>query len=144
MATGFMDVRLRQPSEETPASQPELSSTIPATGGVTAISNDRLCNALIELRRTVPAELMEALKVVSPAFFGTTVLDHLHPMGYGATRADLRRGSGVGGVGDGGIGGVISLDKRKISWLLSGVLPRAYADMGSSADIKEQPERAMK
>jgi restriction system protein len=36
------------------------------------------------------------------------VLDLLHRMGYGATRADLRR---VGGAGDGGIDGVISLDK---------------------------------
>jgi restriction system protein len=36
------------------------------------------------------------------------VLDLLHRMGYGASRADLQR---VGGSGDGGIDGVISLDK---------------------------------
>jgi len=36
------------------------------------------------------------------------VLDLLHRMGYGASRADLQR---VGGVGDAGIDGVISLDR---------------------------------
>jgi restriction system protein len=45
---------------------------------------------------------------VSPSYFETVVLDLLHRMGYGASRADLQR---VGGVGDGGIDGVISLDK---------------------------------
>ena len=36
------------------------------------------------------------------------MLDLLHRMGYGASRADIQR---VGGSGDGGIDGVISLDK---------------------------------
>jgi restriction system protein len=36
------------------------------------------------------------------------VLDLLHAMGYGTNRTDLQR---VGGVGDGGIDGVISLDR---------------------------------
>ena len=35
-------------------------------------------------------------------------MDVLHRMGYGASRADLQR---VGGTGDGGIDGIISLDK---------------------------------
>jgi len=36
------------------------------------------------------------------------VLDLLHKMGYGTSRADLQR---VGGSGDGGIDGIISLDR---------------------------------
>ena len=36
------------------------------------------------------------------------MLDLLHAMGYGTNRTDLQR---VGGVGDGGIDGVISLDR---------------------------------
>ena len=57
---------------------------------------------------SVAAELLEVLSQVSPQHFETIVLDLLHRMGYGASRADLQR---VGGVGDGGIDGVISLDK---------------------------------
>lgn len=45
---------------------------------------------------------------VSPSFFETIVLDLLHRMGYGASRSDLQR---VGGSGDAGIDGVISLDR---------------------------------
>jgi restriction system protein len=56
----------------------------------------------------VAAELLEELSKVTPQYFETIVLDLLHRMGYGASRDDLQR---VGGVGDGGIDGVISLDK---------------------------------
>ncbi|GAC1463568.1 MAG: hypothetical protein PVSMB1_13910 [Gemmatimonadaceae bacterium] len=48
------------------------------------------------------------LAQVSPQYFETIVLDLLHRMGYGTSREDLQR---VGGVGDGGIDGVISLDR---------------------------------
>ncbi len=64
--------------------------------------------AVNEMRRAVAAELLDALAAVSPSFFETIVLDLLHRMGYGASRTDLQR---VGGSGDGGIDGVISLDK---------------------------------
>ena len=43
-----------------------------------------------------------------PGFFEILVLDLLHAMGYGTRRDDLRR---VGGSGDGGIDGIITLDK---------------------------------
>jgi restriction system protein len=62
----------------------------------------------LQLRQTVAAELVEALAQVTPQFFETIVLDLLHRMGYGTSREDLQR---VGGVGDGGIDGVISLDR---------------------------------
>jgi restriction system protein len=75
---------------------------------VTASPDDRLGEALVELRASVAAELIETLKNASPSFFEAIVLDLLHKMGYGASRADLQR---VGGSGDGGIDGVISLDK---------------------------------
>jgi restriction system protein len=41
-------------------------------------------------------------------FFETIVLDVLHKMGYGTSRSDIQR---VGRSGDGGIDGVISLDR---------------------------------
>jgi restriction system protein len=74
----------------------------------TASPDDRLEAALGELRETVATELLETLSQVTPQHFETIVLDVLHRMGYGASRADLQR---VGGVGDGGIDGVISLDR---------------------------------
>ena len=68
----------------------------------------RLGLALEEIRRSVVAELLDTLATVTPAFFETLVLDLLHRMGYGANRADLQR---VGGSGDAGIDGIISLDR---------------------------------
>lgn len=64
--------------------------------------------ALAQLRETVATDLLERLLQVSPTYFETIVLDLLHKMGYGANRGDLKR---VGGSGDGGIDGIINLDK---------------------------------
>lgn len=105
LATGHKDVRLRD-AESDRDIQDILRSEVPTL--TTASPDDRLEEALSEIRRTVSAEVLEALRQVSPTFFETIVLDVLHRMGYGASRADLQR---VGGVGDGGIDGIISLDK---------------------------------
>lgn len=70
--------------------------------------DERLGQALEELRQSAEVELLELLSAVTPNFFETVVLDLLHKMGYGASRNDLQR---VGGSGDAGIDGVISLDK---------------------------------
>ena len=106
LAIGNVDVRLRP----APLAAPLQSAPVAAALAESAVASpdDRLGQALIELRRAVTAELLEALSRVSPSFFETIVLDLLHRMGYGASRADLQR---VGGSGDGGIDGVISLDK---------------------------------
>lgn len=53
-------------------------------------------------------DVHEAAAVVSPKAFETIVLDLLHSMGYGTSREDVRR---AGGSGDGGIDGIISLDR---------------------------------
>jgi len=84
-------------------------SGISLEGAVSKASPDeRLTGALTEIRDAVTVEILEALSGVSPTFFETIVLDLLHRMGYGASRDDLQR---VGGTGDGGIDGIISLDK---------------------------------
>lgn len=107
LATGFMDVRLKPIANgELLASQSPIK--IPASESAVASPDDRLGEALSEMRSSVALELLESLATVSPSFFETIVLDLLHRMGYGASRADLQR---VGGSGDGGIDGVISLDK---------------------------------
>jgi restriction system protein len=103
LATENHDVRLR-PADSAADANPSVIH--PSQG--TASPDDRLEGALSELRQTVAAELLEMLAQVNPQYFETIVLDLLHRMGYGASREDLQR---VGGVGDGGIDGVISLDR---------------------------------
>ncbi len=107
LAMGHIGVRLRPASDSTPpAGQPDQALADPASA--VASPEDRLGQALTELRQSAADELLELLASVSPAFFETIVLDLLHRMGYGASRADLQR---VGGSGDGGIDGIISLDR---------------------------------
>jgi restriction system protein len=105
LAFGNNDVRLR-PADD--SSVPAVALEVSAVDVVTASPDDRLESALAELRHTVSAELLEALSQVTPQYFETIVLELLHRMGYGTSREDVQR---VGGVGDGGIDGVISLDR---------------------------------
>ncbi|MGV8805979.1 MAG: restriction endonuclease [Polaromonas sp.] len=105
LATGFMDVRLRAANQQPPLAAVSLT---PTPELAVASPDDRLGQAVTELRSAAAAELLEALAAVSPSFFETIVLDVLHRMGYGGSRSDLQR---VGGSGDGGIDGIISLDR---------------------------------
>lgn len=107
IAVWHNDVRLRpEATTERPQDVPTVPEAIPDRGRVSP--DDRLEQALAELRQGVAAELLELLSQVSPQYFETIVLDLLHKMGYGTSRADLVR---VGRSGDGGIDGVISLDR---------------------------------
>ncbi len=64
--------------------------------------------AVLELRRSVSAELLASLGRASPTFFERTVLQLLNAMGYGVHQTSLAQ---VGGPGDGGIDGIISHDR---------------------------------
>lgn len=107
LAMGFIGVRLRPATAVAP---PEATRPTPSVAASPAIASpdDRLGQALTELRQSAASELLDLLGAVSPSFFERIVLDLLHRMGYGATRDDLQR---VGGSGDGGIDGIISLDR---------------------------------
>lgn len=107
LAVGYMDVRLRPPPSGESLAAVAVAQPLAALAAVSS-PDERLGEALSELRRSVAGELLETLSTVSPSFFESTVLDLLHRMGYGATRSDLQR---VGGSGDAGIDGIISLDK---------------------------------
>ena len=69
---------------------------------------EQIETALQQIQESVATDLLERLHQVSPTYVEVIVLDLLHKMGYGANRGDLKR---VGGSGDGGIDGVINLDK---------------------------------
>lgn len=104
LARRFLDVRLRPEGTD-----PVAVDSLPVPGEADVQSpDDRLDTALNEIRASVSAELLELLGQVSPKYFETVVLDVLHKLGYGASRSDLQR---VGGSGDAGIDGVISLDR---------------------------------
>jgi restriction system protein len=70
--------------------------------------DERIDAALKELQRAVAADLLERILNAPSAFFEELVLDLLHALGYGTSTDDLEH---VGGAGDGGIDGVISLDR---------------------------------
>jgi restriction system protein len=105
IAIANVEVRLRTGAEGSAKEGDHLAT--PQTPAL-ASPQDRLDGALQELRSAVAAELLEALSRVSPTDFEGIVLELLLRMGYGASRDDLQR---VGGSGDGGIDGIISLDK---------------------------------
>lgn len=69
---------------------------------------ERLDTGVAEISASVTAELIDKMLSSTPEFFERLVLDVLHAMGYGTSRRDLQR---VGRSGDGGIDGIISLDR---------------------------------
>ncbi len=61
-----------------------------------------------QIREKVAEDLLQQIKVNSPAFFENLVIDLLVKMGYGGSREDAET---VGRSGDGGIDGVINEDR---------------------------------
>lgn len=104
LAFEFVNVKLKQQSD---TNDPEAAA-LHQEAQAKSSPDDRLDQALQELRDAVAGELLESLLQVSPARFEVIVLDVLHRLGYGGHRDDLQR---TGGTGDGGIDGIISLDK---------------------------------
>ena len=70
--------------------------------------DDLMQKALTQIRASVERDVLERLRQVSPLKFEILVLDLLHAMGYGLNRESLKR---VGGSGDGGIDGIVPLDR---------------------------------
>lgn len=105
LAMAFIGVQLKAPGV---LEEPSIQTKITPEAQTVTSPDDQLEFAVAELRRVSTVEILEILSTVSPSFFERVVLDLLHGMGYGANRADLLQ---VGGPGDAGIDGVISLDR---------------------------------
>lgn len=103
-------LRPKKDSPNDPESGPDLSSAanVVPTSPDRASPEERIEAALDELRDSIGRDLLENIGRAPPEFFEQLVLDLLHAMGYGASRSALQR---VGGSGDGGIDGIISLDR---------------------------------
>lgn len=110
LVTAYEDVRLVPLSSGEPSTSPITNSTAVEANSAQSVASpdDRLERAVAEIRAATRAELLETLAGVSPTFFEGIVLDVLHKLGYGTSRSDIQR---VGGSGDAGIDGVISLDR---------------------------------
>lgn len=106
LAFDFVNVKLTTPSDAMLLDDDAPLKTVAPQQ--TSSPDDRFAEALQEMRDAVAIELLESLLQVSPGRFEVIVLDVLHKLGYGGHRDDLQR---VGGTGDGGIDGIISLDK---------------------------------
>jgi restriction system protein len=96
------DSRLREPRP--------IGSELPPpdTADSKQSPDERIEAALRELRETTAAELLEHIFAATPEFFEHLVLELLHALGYGTSKADLFH---TGKSGDGGIDGIISLDR---------------------------------
>lgn len=103
LAEDTRDVRLKAQSASTAP-----VDVLDSPNAILASPTDRLEQALSEIRETVVREVLEALHQVSAQRFEIIVLEVLHAMGYGASAKDLKH---VGRAGDGGIDGIIALDR---------------------------------
>lgn len=103
------EATLREIATVKPASQNEDASTAtsPELPPV-ASPEEQLDEAVRQINESLAAELLDLIHENSPDFFEGLVLELLLAMGYGASHEDVQK---VGGVGDGGIDGIISLDK---------------------------------
>jgi restriction system protein len=83
-------------------------TTVPLSVTETQSPDERIDAAAAELDESLSADLLGAMAGMHPVRFEQLVLDLLHAMGYGASRADLHE---TPGSGDGGIDGIITLDR---------------------------------
>ncbi len=80
-----------------------------AANDETETPEEALASAYQRLRGALAEELLEKVKVCSPAFFERLVVELLVAMGYGGSRKEA--GRRVGKSGDGGIDGIINEDR---------------------------------
>mgnify|MGYP000154623808 CR=1 FL=1 len=112
LVEAYADVRLKTPSVD---NVPDVPAQPAYSGTLAAESPDEvLAKAIEQIRLSACDDVLAAVRRVTPRFFERIVLDLLYRMGYGKSPEDLRR---VGGVGDGGIDGVISLDRLGLEFV---------------------------
>jgi restriction system protein len=101
--------RLRELAHASDGAEGGATTEAPAIVSDAPLSpDDRIDAAHAELNQRVSADLLEQIMRATPTFFERLVLELLHAMGYGTSRGDLHQ---TGKSGDGGIDGIISLDK---------------------------------
>jgi restriction system protein len=102
----FRDFRTKRRS--TTSKQPRNTEEAQSTDSQST-PEDSLALAYRHIRNTLESDLLEQVKLASPAFFERLVVDLLVKMGYGGSRQDA--GRAIGRSGDGGIDGIINEDR---------------------------------
>jgi restriction endonuclease Mrr len=110
---GFSDETSRRIVQESQVGEtPTMARPEPAGDVQTPVSpqapEERIDDAVRQIELAVADELLERILQAPPAFFEQLVLDLLQKLGYGTGAEDSKR---LGGVGDGGIDGIINLDR---------------------------------
>jgi restriction system protein len=108
----FSDALLRSITKEArnviPGGESEDNLTEHPVSSTQQSPEERIGAAVREIEEAVARELLERISQAPPVFFEELVLELLHALGYGTSEADLVR---LGGAGDAGLDGCISLDK---------------------------------
>jgi restriction system protein len=110
---GFDEERARQVIRESRmgsqgAAPQEDARGEPETPLLPQPPDERIDDAASEIEQAVARDLLERILQAPPAFFEQLVIDLLHALGYGTGAGDSTR---LGGSGDGGVDGVIALDR---------------------------------
>lgn len=87
---------------------PAAETTAVVGQGLELSPAERIDRAVQEIDALLARDLLARIASLPPTFFEELVLDLLHALGYGSTKSDLTH---VGRAGDGGIDGLISLDR---------------------------------
>ncbi|WP_397459634.1 winged helix-turn-helix domain-containing protein [Pseudomonas asplenii] len=96
LAVNFMSVKLKAAPDATSLDESsDPPEPIAKTDLATSSPQERLNQAILELRTSVAGDLLDSLFQASPTRFEHIVLDVLHSLGYGANRQALQQ---VGGV----------------------------------------------
>lgn len=122
-----MQAQIRQWRRERQAAKQPDGATTSSTSADETEENEapaeRIASAYRELREAVADALIAQVRAADPTFFEVLVLQLLNAMGYGADESSLEP---TGGSGDGGIDGVISLDRLGLERVY--VQAKRYAD----------------
>jgi restriction system protein len=89
-------------------SSPTARAVVEGAEAETRSPREQIEDALTQIRASVAVDLLAHIARQTPAEFESLVLDVLYALGYGTSRAALVR---TGRSGDGGIDGVVSLDR---------------------------------
>lgn len=93
----------------TPSKQNKSVPTPSPEEGISETPEEVLQKAYQSIRSDLAGEILERIKINSPAFFENLVIDLMVAMGYGGSRVDA--GQSVGQSGDEGIDGIIKEDR---------------------------------
>lgn len=118
----FQDFRERKRCEDT---APDIASDVEWTAGATPDEQIRIAH--LRINDALSADLLDKVRLASPAFFEELIVRLLIAMGYGGASEDA--GRALGRAGDDGVDGVIDQDPLGVDQIY--VQAKRYAEGNS-------------